>query len=179
MRKIFFVFMLVLICQNGLFAGPITSGMTIGMEYFLSDHGNYFNPVVGAGYRLRLGLGKSMKWQLGGDINANYFINKEGVEGLFMGFPVKLSISRRFAIGSFTVCPGFGAGGYFSILKDDAFGIFGKAMDVIPISPYLEFGKTLKNGSQVLLIVGYDIIMEMAENGGTPTFLIAKIGYTF
>ncbi|OGJ93487.1 MAG: hypothetical protein A2248_08925 [Candidatus Raymondbacteria bacterium RIFOXYA2_FULL_49_16] len=179
MKKMLFVFVLVLLGQQGLTAGGITSGITIGTEYFLTDHGNYFNPGVGAGYRLRLGLGENMKWQLGGDINANYFINKEGVEGLFVGVPLKLSISRKFTIGSFTVCPGYAAGGYFSIFKDDAFDIFGKAMDVIPISPYLELGKTLKNNSQILLIVGYDIIIEMAENGGLPMFLTGKIGYTF
>ena len=58
MKKMLFVFVLVLLGQQGLTAGGITSGITIGTEYFLSDHGNYFNPGVGAGYRLRLGLGE-------------------------------------------------------------------------------------------------------------------------
>ena len=174
------ILLLVLVFRQTLFAGDIISGITAGSEYFLSRHGDYFNPSVGAGYRARLGLGESKKWQLGGDINAGYFINREGVDGLFMGMPLKVSVARKFAIGSFNIIPGFAAGLYFSLLRDGANDYTGLSTDIILASPYLEIGPTLSNGSGILLITACDILAETGESKmDSPVFMNIKIGYVF
>ena len=172
--------LLILVTYQVLFAGSYSSGITLCSEYFLSRHGDYYNPSLGLGYRFRIDLGEGQRWQVGGDLNANYFLNKEGVEGLFLGLPLKLSLARHLTTGPFNITPGFSTGAYLSMLKDDTIDYTGLAADIIAVSPYLELGPTLGNGSQILLIVALDMIVETAENVREhPVFLTVKFGYTF
>jgi len=170
---------LLMLINQALFADAVKSGVTFGADYFLSTQGDYFNPAIEAGYRLRTGLGINSKWQFGGDVNVNYFMNKPGVTGVFVGMPVKLAIARQVFIGSWNVNPGFAAGGYFSLLKIGPIGYLGKSADIIAASPFLEIGPTLKNGSHILLIVSYDLIITTSKNSILPMMITAKAGYVF
>ncbi|MBL8027596.1 MAG: hypothetical protein JNL74_14340 [Fibrobacteres bacterium] len=159
-----------------LFAGNLKHGVVAGVDYLLTTHGNYFNPGIDAGYRLRLPLGQS-KWKYGADVNVNWFLNKPGVTGTFVGLPIKLALSRQFSPGSWTINTGLSVGGYFSILKYDS--VTGKASDLILPSPYLELGPTLGNNSQILLILSSSLIFETGGNGSFPVLLSARTAYVF